>query len=356
MELTLMNMYQTLKDGNVHFNVNRMISFFGSTRYITEETWGYIAILIVNTLGLGNKEETLLYYYNKMVSEVKEKNAKFKGYKRKIPHVVSSLIHIYGENTFCWLEISFSLIRSMISWFPFRNRALYNPPGPQLSWKILSELRKKYPELDTDELRDLLRKLNRDSRLDRYKLPCIAKLLSPSENCFKKCEIHIPIYQNHSFEWSDFEEGQKIVPFDRLSKLKMYENSPLLSYRGKTSSCMGLNANLFLSPPKMFESGKVQMSRYFPVKTKINYHNGKAIAMKTPPNKDFISERGKPIVVYSDTDSTFITGDYLPEQAIFENTKISYSETNKKLAGGMLNSVLGTEMNKVRPLDEEITW
>lgn len=68
-----MNMYQTLKNGDVYSNVNRMISFFGTTRYITEETWGYISILIVNTLDLDDKEETLLYYYSKMVSEVKEK-------------------------------------------------------------------------------------------------------------------------------------------------------------------------------------------------------------------------------------------------------------------------------------------
>lgn len=346
-----MNMYQTLKNGDVYFNVNRMVSFFGTTSYITEETWGYIAILIVNTLGLDNKEETLLYYYQKMVSELKEKNIKFKGYKRKISHVVPTLTRIYGKNTFCWLEISFSLIRSMNSWLSFRNRALYNPPGMQFSWNFLSEIEEKYPEIDTDELIDMFRKSESNSpEMHKYILTSLSKVLLPT-NYYRESQIHIPIYQYLLLD--DFEEGYKMVPPNRLGNLEICENS-CFSHRGKTSTSTELIDNFFLRPPEMaFENIKVPMVRHSLFKTKINYHDGKAIPVKTPLYKDFIPIRNKPVTVYRDTDSQFIQGNHL--RLISEGRKIIYTEADRNLGSDMLRAVLDTEMNKIRPSEEEIT-
>ena len=351
-----MNMYQTLKNGDVYFNVNRMIFFFGTTSYITEEAWGYIAILIVNTLGMDNKEETLLYYYQKMVSELKEKNIKFKGYKRKISHVVPTLTRIYGKNTFCWLEISFSLIRSMNSWFSFRNGPIYNPPGQQFSWEFLSKCEEKHPEIDTDELIDMFRK-SHTSEMNKYRLTCLTKVLLPTEN-YRESKIHIPIYQHLSSD--DFEEGHKMVPPNRSGNIEMCKNTSCFSYRDKTSTSIELTDNLFPSPPVMaLENIKVPMGECSSFKTKINYHDGKAVMMKTPLNKDFISKRSKPVTVYRDTDSQFIQGDYadyLSKQLIFEDTKIIYTEADKNLGRDMFKAVLETEMNKIRPSEEEISF
>jgi hypothetical protein len=64
-----------------------------------------------------------------MLEMAYEKPFQFKSYKIKIPFVVNNLIEMYGPRSFCLLEIGRDLIRSMISWFPFRNRSLYNPPN-----------------------------------------------------------------------------------------------------------------------------------------------------------------------------------------------------------------------------------
>lgn len=361
-----MNMYQTLKNGDVYFNVNRMISFFGTTSYITEETWGYIAILIVNTLGMDNKEETLLYYYQKMVAELKEKNVNFRGYKRKISQVVPTLTRIYGKNTFCWLEISFSLIRSMNSWFSFRNRTLCNSSGPQLSWNFLSEIEEKYPEIDTDELIDMLRKPeSHTSEMNKYTLTCLSKVLLPT-NHYRESQVHIPIYQHLSLD--DFEEDNyKILPFsnygdlgDRSSSLYRPELAPSVT-----------------SPLKMeFENVKMLFNWMSPPKERIYYSSGRAVPMILPERnsnmkaKQLIgsakrstshSNLGQGVrnnTIYRDTDSHFIRGDYvnyLSKQLIFEDTKIIYTEADRNLGSDMLKAVLESEMNKIRPSEEEIT-
>ena len=145
MEQTLLDLYQSLDYDDVYFNVNRLISFFGTTKYITPETWGNIAVMIVNSISAKNKKETLAYYYSKMLEMAYEKPCYYKGYKYKIPYVVNNLIELYGTYTFCFLEISRDLIRSLISWFPFRNRSLYNPPGK------MDEISEKTPVYITQE-------------------------------------------------------------------------------------------------------------------------------------------------------------------------------------------------------------
>lgn len=288
-----MNMYQTLKNGDVYFNVNRMISFFGTTSYITEETWGYIAILIVNTLGMDNKEETLLYYYQKMVAELKEKNIKFGGYKRKISQVVPTLTRIYGKNTFCWLEISFSLIRSMNSWFSFRNRTLCNSSGPQLSWEFLSELERKYPNIDTDEVIDLLRNNKISSSLTELKSPSLSLFCySPTNRPFYRLSIE---KQKHtiapSSSYSDLVEERK-ESFFYITAKKLVKRL-----------CLWWDLKIL----------KLHYVGLFPNKTKTYSQRREAIMTTNSLRKTSFLEGGKCTIVYMDIDSQLI-GDFYPER------------------------------------------
>lgn len=125
MEQTFIDLYSTLKYDDVYFNVNRLISFFGTTKYITPETWGVIAILIVNTIKIKDedREETLWYYYTKMVEMAYQRPPRHN--RPRTFFIVSTLMKDTISN-FSLSDVSRFLVGSMASWFPFRNRSLYN--------------------------------------------------------------------------------------------------------------------------------------------------------------------------------------------------------------------------------------
>lgn len=262
------------------------------------------------------------------------------------------LIRVFGENTFDWTEVSFFLIRSMISWFPFRNRTLCNPPGPQLSWKILSDLEEKYPGMDMDDLRDVFGKYrSRSSKLIGYKWEFLRLPGNlSSKNHFEKCQIHIPICQNFSSDCFDSEEDYIIEPSNNSGDLGAEKESFLLPPNVGSFLKAG-----FPDPPKMeFESIKDPRRRTFTDRSSNYYHKSRSVVMKTTSVKISSPKKNKFTTVYRDTDSHFIKDDYLSKRLIFKDTKITYTEADRNLGKNMFNSALETVINKIRPHEEEI--
>lgn len=111
-------MYQTLKRGDVYFNVNRLISFFGTTTRLTVETLNVMVLLVVNVFDIDDKEETLIYW----VKLITENRLGFQ--TGMFSELVKIFISEYGIRYYYIIDAMKNFVFSMTQWFPFRNKRL----------------------------------------------------------------------------------------------------------------------------------------------------------------------------------------------------------------------------------------